>query len=76
VVSNPYSGKTHTMFGPPGCLTEAAVQLAGGGSGSIPESWVGLCTSVLFYYNLFLLLLNCVSNDTPRVVASSSGCTS
>ena len=30
------SGKTHTMFGPPGCLTEAAVDAAGGG---IPHAW-------------------------------------
>ena len=30
------SGKTHTVFGPPGCLTEAAVDAAGGG---IPADW-------------------------------------
>ena len=30
------SGKTHTMFGPPGCLTEAAVEAAGG---EIPDKW-------------------------------------
>ena len=38
------SGKTHTMFGPPGCLTEAAVQLAssgGGGAGAVPDTWQG-----------------------------------
>ena len=31
------SGKTHTMFGPPGCLTEAAVDAAG--DGGIPDTW-------------------------------------
>ena len=30
------SGKTHTVFGPPGCLTEAAVASAAGG---VPREW-------------------------------------
>ena len=33
------SGKTHTMFGPPGCLTEASVQQASERGGGVPESW-------------------------------------
>ena len=33
------SGKTHTMFGPPGSLTEAAVDAAAAGGGAVPETW-------------------------------------
>ena len=39
------SGKTHTMFGPPGCLTESAMQQASASDSpvssahSIPDSW-------------------------------------